>query len=399
MGINIETVAPLELCSVGLVSQLCGLPKYTNYALGYQFKHVKEVIGDSVIKQLADHNITLGTKFGGAGVDPRILLTNEPDDSYYEICARQLLELPWPKHKIAKLLNKHKLIIRDFVEGGFFITRVLNELAEEVAQARDIIYAYAVATHNTGNWNLDSIPANKRLEIPMVIYGVGTYYQKSNLVTTGTKPTNKFLVPVHKARHWRVEALSILEEKGILQDADWSLHHINKDQVTRINSFTGSPNLRNRLHDNDVETATVDQFINKHKHELPKGLPYDDAVIFSDHMNLNSNWQEYEWYIGIETHNDKFLITEKCLKGFALGIPSIVISGKDFNNYLSTFGFKMDGDYDHASTLIERVKLACEFIKNNKGNKDIAKHNHDLLNDNDFLASLIVKPLVELLGV
>ena len=59
MGINIETVAPLELCSVGLVSQLCGLPSYTNYALGYQFKHVKEVIGDSVIKQLILQNLSL----------------------------------------------------------------------------------------------------------------------------------------------------------------------------------------------------------------------------------------------------------------------------------------------------------------------------------------------------
>lgn len=63
-----------------------------------------------------------------------------------------------------------------------YICRVLNELAEEIADARDIIYCYAVSTNNTGDWyNLDSIPVNKRIEIPHFIYGVGTYYQKITL--------------------------------------------------------------------------------------------------------------------------------------------------------------------------------------------------------------------------
>ena len=53
-------------------------------------------------------------------------------------------------------------------------------------------------------------------------------------------------------------------------------------------------------------------------------------------------------------------------------------------------------NYDYADTLAERVKLACDFIKNNKADKDIVKHNYELLNNNEFLASLIVGPLVKL---
>lgn len=399
MALNIETVTPVKNCTAGLVSQICGMSDLSpeaDYLLGYQVRHVKEVLGSRVINALAEQDITLGTIYGGGGIDARILLTNDPDDSYYEICAKQLLELSWPKKKLKKLFDKHKIFISDIGEGGFYISRVLKELADEIADARDIIYCHAVSTSNTGDWDLDSIPANKRIEIPHMIYAVGTYYQKNNFIDTEHKPTKKYLAPVHKARQWRVESLATLEENGILKDTDWSLHYITQEQVGRINSFTNSPALFNMLHGTVNEDNIADAFIEKHKDNLPKSLPDSNPIVFKDHMHLNNSWKDYEWYIGIETHCDKFLITEKCLKGFALGIPSIVISGKDFNNYLSTFGFKMDGDYDHASTLIERVKLACEFIKNNKGNKDIAKHNHDLLNDNDFLASLIVGPLVKL---
>ena len=59
----------------------------------------------------------------------------------------------------------------------------------------------------------------------------------------------------------------------------------------------------------------------------------------------------------------------------------------------------MQGNYDYADTLNERISLASEFIKTNKGDKDIARHNQELLRNNKFLSSLIVKPLVELLGV
>ena len=87
------------------------------------------------------------------------------------------------------------------------------------------------------------------------------------------------------------------------------------------------------------------------------------------------------------------------MKGFVLGLPSVIISAKNFNQHLSSFGFEMQGNYDYADTLNERISLASEFIKTNKGDKDIARHNQELLRNNKFLSSLIVKPLVELLGV
>ena len=400
MALNIETVTPVKNCTAGIVSQLCGMtvlqPASNDYMLGYQVRHVKEVIGDIVIDALAEQDITLGTKYGGDGIDARILLSNEPDDSYYEICAKQLLELPWPKRKLKKLFNKHKIIISDIGEGGFYISRVLNEFTEEIADARDIIYCHAVSIGNTGDWNLDSIPANKKIEIPHMIYSVGTYYQKNNFIDTDHTVSKKYLAPVHKARQWRIEVLATLEANGILEDADWSLHYITKEQSGRVNSFTNSPALVNILHGTVNENSIANTFIDKHKDALPKSLPDSNPIVFKDHMNLNSKWKDYEWYIGVETHCDKFLITEKCLKGFALGVPSIIISDKNFNNYLSSFGFKIDGNYDHADTLVERVELACDFIKNNKGDKDIAKHNYELLNNNEFLASLIVGPLVKL---
>ena len=400
MTLNIETVTPVERCVAGIVSQICGLAPLPqpqmDYMLGYQYRHVKEVIGDIVIDALTEQDITLGTEYGGAGIDPRILLTKDPDDNYYEICAKQLLELPWSKRKLKKLFNKHKMIIGDMGEGGFYISRVLNELTEEIADARDIIYCHAVSTNNTGDWNLDSIPANKRIEIPHMIYSVGTYYQKNNFIDTDHNVVKKYLVPVHKARKWRIEVLATLEENGILEDSDWSLHYITKEQSGRINSFTNSLALVNILHDTVNENSIANTFIDKHKDVLPKSLPDSKPIVFKDHMHLNNSWKDYEWYIGLETHCDKFVITEKCLKGFALGVPSIIISDKNFNNYLSSFGFKIDGNYDYADTLAERVKLACDFIKNNNGDKDIVKHNYELLNNNEFLASLIVGPLVKL---
>ena len=113
-------------------------------------------------------------------------------------------------------------------------------------------------------------------------------------------------------------------------------------------------------------------------------------------MQLHNAWQEYNWYIGVETHYDKMLITEKTLKGYALGVPTISLSAQNFNSYLERYGFQIDGDYDTGETLKERVEAAIEHMQTTSGDKDKAKHNQMLLKNNTFLASLIVDPLVKL---
>ena len=399
MTLNIETVQPLMRCSIGLVTQLCSNVINPNeYALGYQWVHVKEVLGDLVHEALKAHDITLGKQYGGSGIDIRLLLsTNDNDDNYYEVCANHILSLQWSARKIKKLFKQNKLIIFDYTEGGYYISKLLTQYPTEIKQARDIIYNCMCSVDNSGDWNLNSIPANKRLEIPAFIYGTGTYYQCNPFSDTPlNKPLNKILLPIHKARRWRVEVLTIMEEKGLLDQTDWSLHYINNSDVTKIGSFHSSPALVNILHENEIYSDTDSAFIKKYLDELPKNLIGDCIDKFSDHMQLHNAWQEYNWYIGVETHYDKMLITEKTLKGYALGVPTISLSAQNFNSYLARYGFQIDGDYDTGETLKERVEAAIEHMQTTSGDKDKAKHNQMLLKNNTFLASLIVDPLVKL---
>lgn len=391
---NIEAVQPLETCDPGLVIQLCDQHyQPTKYAVGYQWKHVRSVIGDLVINQLSDHGITLGSRFGGKGIDFRVLFSSEPDDSYYEVSAKHLCLLNLSPNRITKLLTNHKLFVHDYCEAGFFIKQFIDQYSEFLPLARDITYFHAVDNEHKGNWQVNIPRGHKEISLPICLYGVGTFYQREKFHILPAYNQQDILIPVHKARGWRIDALAVMDEKGLLDYADWSLYKIDPASVSGPNDFKRSPALRDIMHNSECNYDVLN-FINKYS--WPRMLPQDNIQRFDEHLNLNQQWQNYKRYVGIETHCDKWVISEKSLKGFILGVPSVTISAKNFNSYLNRYGFEIDGDYDSADTLVERTRHATDFMLSSNGNKDIAMHNQLLLKDNQFLSSLIVDPLMKL---
>ena len=392
---NIEAVQPPDGCDPGLVIQLCDKHyKYKKYLLGYQWKHVRGVIGEQVISQLHDYNITLGKVYGGTGIDIRVLISSEPDDSYYEISARQLCMLNLSPSKLTKLITLHKLIIYDYAEAGFYIKVFIEQYREHLHLARSITYFHMVSTACKGDWQVELPAGHNEITVPTMLYGVGTYYQREPLKKLPAYHQKEILVPVHKARHWRLDALAVLDKKGILDKADWSLYKIEKDALTGYGSFRSSPALFNIMHDSLSATCNVSEFVKKY--EFPRMLPQDTAELFHEHMDLNAQWQNYSRYVSIETHCDKWVISEKSLKGFVLGVPTVTVSAKNFNSYLSSYGFEIDGNYDSGDTLVERASCAADFMLSSKGNKEIALHNQMLLRDNNFLSSLIVNSFLKI---
>ena len=199
-------------------------------------------------------------------------------------------------------------------------------------------------------------------------------------------------MPVHKARSWRVDTLAMFDEAGLLDKADWSLYKITKEKSTRYGDFANSPALVDIMHNQNYTNDRIDNFLKKYT--FPKMI--DEVDNFADHMLLKDSWKNYKWYVSLETHCDKLLITEKTLKGFILGVPTVSISAKGYNQYLASYGFQVENYNDTADTLEDRVKNAIEYINNREGDKEKAEHNRQLLTNNQFLSSLIVKPLLKL---
>jgi len=384
---NIEAIKAPYGASVGLVMQLISDYEWPNYRLGYQFKHVKDVLGNNILNKLSSNNITVGIKYGPLGVDPRAAISN-PDEDYFEICARQLLAT---EPRIAnKLFKKCKLIINDYNDGGLFLHTVLDRYAEQLETAREVVFAHSI-------YNLHLDTKWKTMYIPVYIASGGAYYLREDTYQSNVQ-IKDMLMAVHKPRNFRLEALSYFEEHDLLDNTDWSLFVIDPTDVTRPGDFHASPSLVNIAFDKkDVYTERSVQFIKRHETTLPKKLDMGtkQVVDFWDHMLLPEEWKNYKWYVDVETYIDEIFVTEKTIKGFVLGLPTMVIGSPGTVQHLKDLGFKLEGNYD-VECFEDKMLSIVDHIKNNTGDKDIALHNKQLISDVEFLSDLYANPLIGL---
>jgi hypothetical protein len=181
-----------------------------------------------------------------------------------------------------------------------------------------------------------------------------------------------FVAPIHKPRVERIAFVSELDRLGLLQQNDWSLFYNPRGQVLMTDEKVRL-NAKGYLH-----------FIEKYKHVLPKVLDSNvcSAEISKGYGLYSSKNPEhayyyvnpefvnkYKAYVSVETTTldpCKTMLTEKTFKGFAQGLPTIVLSTAGCLSALEHMGFDMSTantvGYDRIADNDLRIKKCAQGI-------------------------------------
>lgn len=363
---HIERLATpgIQGTSPGLVDIFVG-GTHDNY-MPFHHKHTRKVFAN-IHARLKNQGIALGDLFGIQGADINHLLTQEyPASLWIEIGANYLVHIP--KQKLQALCRKYNVIVHDYMEGGWMI------------QGADIPDECTVATSSLDHGNL-CIPL-----FALSVHAHHCVFENLDLPPSGDRKLA--LALARKPRTTRLDLLDILEERGLLDETDWSLV-INYQHDGDLGDFVSSPNLNAARWPDECNHA----FVTRHRHELPRTL--DGITHFSECGWLPPVFQNrYTWYVSMEVYTHLNFPTEKTFKGMLSGAGLVTIAGTGFNTQLEKLGFQIQGEYDN----LEGRERACAIVDvmQTQPDWDIVRHNHDLMCNQTFLEDLVITPLKKL---
>ena len=191
----------------------------------------------------------------------------------------------------------------------------------------------------------------------------------------------------------RLDELDVLEN-----NVEWSLT-VNWEEEGEHGDFFKSPNVSlGRYSHSLIQSDSVKQFVQTYKSSLPKVLPNSTIELFKDCIPLNKRYAgNYSWKIACETYPHIKFNTEKTFKGFMAGMSVLTLGPKNLNKWLVNAGYIMEYSelYDHLEFGEERIEAVIDIMLSKQPNLDAVRHNYKLSHDVEFLASLVVNPLVE----
>ncbi len=343
------------------------------------------------------NDFSIGKEYGIEGKPIELLLSEEPDDTIYEIDFIAIKQLP--TRYIKHLLKNHRVLMSELMEWDMFTRDIQgrNMLAElrRDYEIRDLIEhdcgpMYALFTHNALH--------NQ--------YPNGCEYQYN--------PQKLALVPARKPRVQRVHFLADLHHAGLLKNCDWSLTYVQEppdvDSIKNGNGdFFKSPNVNAEKWGwlGDSTDQKIVEFYNTFKNELPKSFDMDNKL-FSDTSKVSSDWLgNYTFNISLETQSSnknkwgstvinasRHFITEKTYKGFMLGLPTMIHGPSGIENSVKRYGFEFYSKFDYDG--LEREERRFKMIDCLQQPLDkeelsyISKTNFDKSWDKNYLINLFV---------
>ena len=338
---------------------------------------------------LPDH-IQIGLEYGLEGKPIHLILSEEPDDTIYEIDYYSISLLPSRLKK--RLLKNHRILITEFMEMGMF--NVDEHNMSIVEQLRNEYDVREIIEHDSG---------------PM--FALFTYNRVSEQFPNKEflyEPKTLALVPARKPRDNRVKFLAKLYEQGLLEHCDWSLTYVEDPPDPKTikygnADFFKSPNVnasRFRMLKESKEDY-LQKFYNDHKDILPKSFDMTNNL-FSDTSLVAEDWfGNYTFKIALETQNytdprinQRYFVTEKTFKGFMLGLPTMVLGPIGVENTVSNMGFEfpnfeydlLDGDkrIDKMISFLKQEHIVGEL-------RELAERNFVKMWDKKFLIDLVVE--------
>lgn len=384
------------------------------------FPHDTAPIRDLILTELEKSNIFLGKNYGLQGISINNLLNNDYSerDYYIEIPVGHIYY--YRLRDLVLLSNKYKIIFVDIEEGNTaqFVwtdynnvkhkTKIKKFLKESGINVDNVYYASP---------SFEQIKICREIKLykiwilmqalctPIVQDIIQNNNKQKYLDILETKPYEQFAVFRNwRAKRWRVVLLSLLYDKNVLADIDWSLvgmyGHLAYDRKNI--EFSKDDFLRyvpqHWLNHSNL-TSIVDKFFKDHNNILPKFLLDTDTVDTFSSMKLDTDqFKKYRYSIDID---DAAILSEKPVKSFLQGsTPILIFTFPNGIDKLRSFNFKFP-DYDFNNfpcndNVINQVANTIKFLHDSKITLDIDDivHNFELCADKHKLVSYLVQPLV-----
>lgn len=365
-----NTYVPEFACTPGYVDVFYSNP---NTYVSFYYTKFKELF----LNDFPD-DLQIGKLYGLEGISLLQLLSQEPDDTLYETDYETIQAMPEKYRR--ELLKKYRILISELFECERY-PDVVNNLRNKY-EIRELI------EHDSG---------------PM--WGLGVYGISEHIKHFNYNPEKLAIVPVRKARMLRFVMLAKLHEQNLLKDCDWSCGFMENSALN--NPATFNPNKDYKIHEtklNQLKTTNQTLFKNfyeAYKNELPKKL---DSGMSCDLVSCASDpkWLgKYKFNLSLEpglqvtTHEGlQNFLTEKTFKGFATGLPTIILGPKNIEAKAKSYGFKFYEKikYDHLEGEA-RIDKIIEVLKSDIPIDElysIAEHNFKLSWDKEYLINLIV---------
>tara|TARA_Y100001972_G_scaffold122493_1_gene168213 strand:- start:382 stop:1731 length:1350 start_codon:yes stop_codon:yes gene_type:complete len=406
----------------------------TNEKTLYHFisKYNAEILGKKLIDKCSQNGIALGVEFGAKGIEIKDLINLDTnyDEYWWEVNFITLMQLS--KNHLKKLLQRFKFIVHDYVEGGTFLT-VGN------------IDPYDILTSIEPNCNIKIAHSgynyNKKNDIHIPMYALHSYCHAKKYLpdrdTVRYNPQHLGLCFINKPKELRLILLSQLDEKGLLSNMEWSCNInynkntktwfgeplsdsdvdkiLNKNKNDQYEFYSGAT-----LSMNDPHYMDVENFKDRYMGIFPKsitGLDFTKDYSIADSFKINPDLiGKFKYNIVFETlgcdHGRDFLysegfVSDKIFKSMLYCAPILSIADPESQRYLNDIGFEILEVHGRIVEIAqkldtlthrEQIDYIIEVLQNPDKEirtvyKYIAEENYNLITNEDFLCSLVVKPL------
>lgn len=383
------------------------------------------IVKNLILAQLEIHNIFLGKNYGTIGVSVDQLLN---DDTNF------IVEIPvghlqfCDVQKLVTLSTKNKIILTDLEEGNSYFFTWIDPItnASRTGKIDDFLKTTGINVENVFflNTGFNKIKFCQEIKIlnfwvvvtalcsPFVLDIINNGTQQKYIDLIRTNHHKKFAIFKNwRARKWRVILLSLLYNKQLLHDIDWSLigeyhpflnkHTIPTFELTHFLRFTEPGWVDNNPYKNEL-----DKFFNDNINQLPKFLEHDYSEINSDSLiqTYEHDIKKYRFSIDIESHTS---MSEKIVKSFLLGYMPIIAYTSRKSHYIKQIkklGFRvLDEEFDDCNSvddIILKMYTKIEYLHNNNLSPSIDDlvTNFCLCTDKELLAKNMSQPLIDSLA-
>ncbi len=357
-------------------------------------------------------NVTIGKKFGVAGIDVKQLLASN-HNVIVELTYAELLEMPVALKK--PLLKQYPVIISDLEEGGASFGKFSKCIIKHISELE--IVPKQIFCLTSGYDQQDFKPLNI-ISVYIPVWAIlavtcDTYYtdlifdksKKQQALELILNDREKLGICLNKKpRPHRVKMLSELHKRKLLDDIDWSLIYHTESPGGRPGEFINNPNnFRFSRIVKNYSTEDIENFLESY--EFPKYMQDYKHATMGDSIGPSPTWLgKYKFYIANETYAEAesvslgttSFLTEKTFKPMCIGAYPLLNGIPNVERNTANLGFKFcNFDYDNLEGDL-RINAICDILENKRYNdrdiKDCVEHNFILATDVDFLSNILAGP-------
>jgi len=395
------------------------------FHLGFLNRHCN-LLWPTLKSQLKEHNIQVGVKYGTIGATINQCLNDT--ESFFEIGDYDIVHC-LDKDVAINLLSNCNVIVHDYSEGASYPTSDFYTWLKELNIVPHNLFLHSSGFNftKTDLKNVTVLPCSSMFaiytilqsDIYNILFDADAKKDYVNFLRS-QRNQNKFkylsMIYNRKPRHSRINLLSNLFDKKILDECLWTLAWKNTSSNTDWNS--NNTVLRHQYFldeglSNNSADKKIKNFLKHYKNILPKNYSGLEAIDPASGTRFLKDWAGLsKWNSVVEVYtvadhpnhiNPQGFLTEKTFRSYLLGMPCLLIAAPGANNELKNLGLPVFDVIDETETNWNRIDQLANFLLEDFNKpKDISNYTEELLYSFDefwsldSLCKIISKPLSNL---